>query len=496
VIATAREQRPPLGPVVASSTLLLALIGLSFAVVTNRGLQPAIILTVALTVVAAWHRPLFAWRTLLGALVLVVMFIPMRRYALPGNLPFQLEPYRLLIAAIAVGWGASLLVDPRVRFKHTPLDAPMCAMLLVSAASIFTNADRIQTEHVSSDAIKQLTFLVSFVVVFYVIVGLVGSIDEVDALLTVLVGAGGVLAVFALIEVTTGFNAFNHLTKVFPFLSETGDVKELTRGGRLRVFASSQHPIALGAMFALLIPMALYLSTRFARKRWLAVIALLGLGAFATGSRTAIVMLVVVLAVYLWLRTQKTIRMWPALFPAVVLIHFAMPGALGSYYKSFFPKGGLVAEQADAPVGSSRVTSLGPGLEQIGLHPLLGSGYGAREFHGPNANSFIVDDQWLSTGIETGVLGVAAWLWLFWRFLRRMIHEARSEDRENAALFLALAAAGLSFVVGMLTFDAFSFIQTTLVMFILMAVGCAALTLSGSGNRPSPQPGRPTRPVA
>jgi polysaccharide biosynthesis protein PslJ len=490
VTTTARDQRPPLGPVVAASTLFLALTGLSFAVISNHGLQPAIILTLALTVVAAWHRPLFAWPTMLAAMVLVVMFIPMRRYALPGNLPFELEPYRLLIAFIAVGWGASLLVDPRVRFKHSRLDAPICTVLFVSAASIFVNADRLQSEHVSSDAIKQLTFLVSFVVVFYIIVGLVGSIDEVDRILTILVGAGGVVAVFAMIEVNTGFNAFNHLQQVFPFLSQTGDVKELTRSGRLRVFASSQHPIALGAMFALLIPIALYLSTRFAKRFWLGVIALLGLGAFATGSRTAIVMLVAVLGVYLLLRPQQTIRIWPALIPAVVLIHFAMPGALGGFYKSFFPKEGLVAEQADAPVGSSRVTSLGPGLHEIGLRPLLGSGYGAREFHGPEANSFIVDDQWLATGIETGILGVASWIWLFWSFLRRMFRAARSKDGENAALFLALAAAGTAFVVGMLTFDAFSFIQTTLVMFILMAVGCAALSFSGGGVRSAGESGR------
>ena len=39
-----------------------------------------------------------SWVGLICVLVAVVMFIPIRRYALPGNLPFELEPYRLLVA--------------------------------------------------------------------------------------------------------------------------------------------------------------------------------------------------------------------------------------------------------------------------------------------------------------------------------------------------------------------------------------------------------------
>ena len=52
-------------------------------------------------------------------LILVILFIPIRRYSLPGNLPFELEPYRLLVMLLLVGWGASLLVDPRIRFRRT-----------------------------------------------------------------------------------------------------------------------------------------------------------------------------------------------------------------------------------------------------------------------------------------------------------------------------------------------------------------------------------------
>ena len=41
---------------------------------------------------------LFRWSTLLIGLVLVILFIPIRRYTLPGSLPFDLEPYRVMVA--------------------------------------------------------------------------------------------------------------------------------------------------------------------------------------------------------------------------------------------------------------------------------------------------------------------------------------------------------------------------------------------------------------
>ncbi len=62
------------------------------------------------------------WRRL----ILVILFIPIRRYSLPGNLPFELEPYRLLVALLLVGWGASLLVDPRDAIPRDRLRRRRC----------------------------------------------------------------------------------------------------------------------------------------------------------------------------------------------------------------------------------------------------------------------------------------------------------------------------------------------------------------------------------
>jgi O-antigen ligase len=167
----------------------------------------------------------------------------------------------------------------------------------------------------------------------------------------------------------------------------------------------------------------------------------------------------------------------------LLLVHVAMPGVVGGFYKAFFPKGGLIAEQGGAPVGSSRVASLGPGLHQIGLRPLVGAGYGSRILQDQaDANSFIVDDQWLSTGMDTGILGVGVWAWLFIRFLRPMYRAARRDRDADGWLYAGIAASVTAFAVGMLTFDAFSFIQTTFVLFFLLGLGSVALSLRTETN--------------
>ena len=56
----------------------------------------------ALLWAAVTHRFFLRWRVMLIAVVLIVLFIPMGRYALPGSLPVQLEPYRVRVALVTV----------------------------------------------------------------------------------------------------------------------------------------------------------------------------------------------------------------------------------------------------------------------------------------------------------------------------------------------------------------------------------------------------------
>ena len=162
---------------------------------------------------------------------------------------------------------------------------------------------------------------------------------------------------------TTNYNVFNHLRTVFPFLHYDPSLAPvLARGGRLRVAASAQHPIAFGALMALLVPLGIYRARTFGRRWWIAT-GLILLGSLATRSRTAILMLGAILIVYLLLRPVTIKRLWPAIIPALVVVHLALPGTLGSIKESFFPKTGLITVARGTSVGSGRLTTLGPALD-------------------------------------------------------------------------------------------------------------------------------------
>jgi polysaccharide biosynthesis protein PslJ len=190
------------------------------------------------------------------------------------------------------------------------------------------------------------------------------------------------------------------------------------------------------------------------------------------------VMLLVVAIVLVLLKPREALRFWPALIPALLVIQFAVPGTLGSLRSSFFPEGGLIAEQSTNPgwSGSGRIADLGPAMDEFEERPVLGQGYGTRRPTGPNPTQ-ILDDQWLKTLLETGIAGVVAWVWLFARFVGRVGRRARRDPSELSWLAAALTASAASFAVGMFLYDAFSFIQVTFVLFVLFALGAVALGL-------------------
>ena len=122
--------------------------------------------------------------------------------------------------------------------------------------------------------------------------------------------------------------------------------------------------------------------------------------------------------------------------------------------------------------GSGRLADLGPALHEAKKTLLLGQGFGTRIVDdGPKKNAHILDDQWLQTLLETGVLGVFAWAWLIVRSSRRSFAAARRTAGLDRLLFGAIAGSTAAFGVGMLFYDAFSFIQVTFVLFVLLALG-------------------------
>jgi hypothetical protein len=471
---TALPKRP-LGSVYA---VVITIVLIVLAVMQGSSQLTVILPLIALIPLSVmFGRSLLVWRNLLILMILVILFIPIRRYSLPGNLPFQMEPYRLLVALIIAGWASSLLIDPSVRFRRTGYEGPIGLFLFAVAASLATNPGRLVG--VQTYALKQMTFFVSFLLVFYLVVSVVRSRWEVDTLIRVLVAGGGILGLTTVWEARSHYNIYNHLSTVMPVL-RVEVVPWVGQDGRGdRAYGSAQHAIPLGAALIMLLPLAVYLIHEAKRRRWfwIACAGAVTMGSLATYSRTSVLMLLVMIVMYFRLRPRQMRRFWPALIPAVLLIHFAVPGTIGTLKNSFFPEGGLIAQQdaGAGTAGSGRLADLGPGLRQWADQPFVGQGFGTRIVDGPQANSGILDDQWLGTLLETGIVGVLGWAWLLIRAVRRLNRAARADESARGWLFAGLSASICAYGFSMLTYDAFAFIQVTFLLFFLLSFAAVLL---------------------
>ena len=456
---------------------------LSAAVATGRGAKEVAPLVIGVVVLATVHRVLFQWHGLVGVIVAVLLFVPIGRYRLPGNLPFDLELYRVIVALVVLAWLTALLIDQRVRLRATAFDRPILLITACIIASDLANPGRVNAY--SSNVAKTLTFYLSFILVYYLTATAVRSRESVLVLLRLMAGGGAVIGALGLIEREKAYNAFDHLHTLLPFLIlQPGSDSAVLRGGNLRVFGPAQHPIALGALLVMLIPIAVYL-TKVQGRRWMIATLLLLLGALATGSRTAITMLLAQGILYFIYKRRETLRLLPLLVPAVVVVHGLLPGAIGGFRASFFPKGGIIAQQTqlgsteNAQLAGGRIRVIGPMVAEASLHPLFGEGMGTRitGFTVKNRNAPILDDQWLNNLLDVGYIGFGLWIWLFVRSVRTLLRRTREAPRDDpdSWLFLGLGASIFSFAIGMLTFDAYGYTQVFFIFWILLGISASLL---------------------
>lgn len=522
-----------------SAVILIAAVGLLGADVVARGggkLPAAIVLTIVVMMVAGHVASRWSW--LVSGLVIVDLLIPSdRRYTLAGMSAFQLEPYRVFVLLLLVGWIASLLCDPRVKIRRTGFEGPLALILFAIAGSLLLNPSRLNGT--VSFVVKSLSLEASFVLIIYLVVSVVRTRAILDWLVKSVVSAGTIEGAVGVIERKTGYNLFNHLHPLLPMFhfNGEGDAAGIIRNGTIRAQAATGISIELGAVMAMLVPFAIYLGVTRGQRRWYAAAMVILAGDFATGSRTGLIAVVVMLIVLLWLRRRETVRCWPALIPVLLVTHFLDPGAIGGLYSNFFPQGGLTAQQSQTFYGpggvqenASRLSRWGPELHKFaGYNPLFGEGFGTRivgktaigqktvsagdySFDGQQAlgnsqdNAEILDDQWLGTLLETGVLGVIGWLWLLCGAIRRLGRRAKLErGTPEGWLPVAMAASLAGFVASMWFYDAFSFTQGVFLVHLLIGFTAVLLHLpvtqpqggdgvrrrgSGDGPGPADQPRR------
>ena len=293
------------------------------------------------------------------------------------------------------------------------------------------------------------------------------GIDQLERLRTILrriVAGATAMAILGIVEFFTGVVFTKYLT--IPGLSVHDQLTDLSsRDGFVRVIATAGQPLELAAVLAMSLPLAIH-QARFASpglgfRRWAQVALILG-AIPMTVSRSGIAGLAVVGVVLIptWTKRDRR-RAYLMLLAAPVMVWLVKPSMLSSLT-------GLFSQLGTDQSSMSRTDAYTAAVPFIAHHPWLGQGF---QTFFPQTY-FFVDNQYLTSLIETGLIGLAALIALFaagWCAARgARLAAVDPQVRDLAQCLAASVAAGtLSFA----TFDALSFTIAPGICFLVL--GCA-----------------------
>jgi polysaccharide biosynthesis protein PslJ len=232
-----------------------------------------------------------------------------------------------------------------------------------------------------------------------------------------------------------------------------------------RPTATAIQPLEFAAVLAMILPLAIH-QARYAPpgrrgRRWFQV-TLISAALPMTVSRTAILGIIVTLIILLptWPRRD---RGWAyiTLIIGAMAARAVVPGLLGTIRNLFF----AIGSDADTLSRTSAISASAPFIAQ---HPWFGRGFGTFL---PQVYRFL-DNQWLGTLIELGIVGALVLLGIFltgWSLARRARRATVDGELRDLAQSVAAAVAVAAVLFG--TFDALGFPMATGIAFLVL--GCA-----------------------
>src|SRR5688572_11354878 len=141
--ADAPGRSPSRSSALAAAAAVAAVVLAATAATSPRAAALLLGCGIALTVLFVGHRTLLQWQMLVAGVALIILLIPIRRYSLPGALPIDLEPYRLMVLLVVAAWAGSLLIQRDTVTRRTGLEGPIFAFCLAMGVSVIFNVGRI-----------------------------------------------------------------------------------------------------------------------------------------------------------------------------------------------------------------------------------------------------------------------------------------------------------------------------------------------------------------
>ncbi|MBO3746967.1 O-antigen ligase family protein [Streptosporangiaceae bacterium NEAU-GS5] len=322
-----------------------------------------------------------------------------------------------------------------------------------------------------------LVLYVGYVGLVLMMVDGVRGRDRLDLVLKAVVLAGAFASLVASLQYLFDFDLTSYM--VLPGLRHTsveGTETIMSRAALRRAAGTLGHPIELGVVTAMILPLGAHFAFQARSRgerylRWWLCTALIAAGLMFSVSRSAVVALVV-MGVVLFIGWPP--RRWVATLCALVvflgLVKLMAPGLLGTFFNLFANAG------SDDSI-MYRTHDYHFAMLEIDKHPIWGRGIGTWY---PYKHQ-VFDNQYLLGLLETGVLGVVAYVALIATGVAVALRVRwLSRDPNVRNLALTIAACLLVPLIDSATFDLLSYPGVTSLLFLLLgAAGSMLRTARG-----------------
>lgn len=407
--------------------------------------------------------------TLTCLFVLVLTLIPARLVFV--GLPISLTPANVVSVGLLLFWFCVQLTRSLGAAKGRNALRTALFLYLVTVLVTFGYAT---ASYLPPDELKladhNLIDIMGLAGVALAVCDGIRSRDRLDFLLKFVVFATAIVALIGALQFLVKVDLTKYL--VLPglrFSSEAGLAG--SRNNLLRAASTTGHPIEFGVLCVMILPLALHYglcSRGWSARGWWMCSVIIAAGLMFSVSRSAVVTIaavgIVLLIGWSWRRRALALLVGIAFLGVMKVVS---PGLLGTFYGLF----AYASSDSSIDYRTHRYPLI---VAEISKHVWLGRGMGLWYF----PKFYALDNQYLMTTLESGVVGLLAFCGLLvtgvYAGLRARLLTAEEDQRDLA---LALVASLMGPAVGAATYDLLTYKTVTGLMFLLLGATGALLRI-------------------
>jgi hypothetical protein len=422
----------------------------------------------------------------IAGLITMFWLTPFDKIQLSMSTPIDITLDRIVLPLVAVVWLIAFTAGsgaaPRVRI--TRVHVAIAAYLACAFLSVVLDARYLNHTGELMLTFKKLPLLVSYIAIFVIVASSVRR-TEVPALLTYTLVLSVIVGLGIIYESRFGTNLFTTWSsKLFagPFdLVEDGNGTAVDSLGRRWIGGPAAYGVEAVGMMAMAMPIAVVgiIGSPTRRRRilyGLAIVVLLA-GMFATQRKSALVVPVAVVATLAYYRRRELLSLAPFGLVIGVMLAAISPSAVHSVVAQF-----TRSDASKVATVSDRTADYDAIRPDLWSHLAFGRGFGSYDH-----NTYrILDSEVLGRLVETGILGLAAFLIIALSVIIVARKTVSQRDPRFAPAALCGVAAAVCLLVLATLYDVMAVPHVPCVFLYLAGLAVAAVGPGAVAAAPPP----------